>query len=1713
MTKPGLDDSAARRVLVRTFAVSATLLMLLVVADSAVVRAASTDPTVAPHGTTDSGLAPPPVISPPTPPDEPQRPVEPGTVTQGWENASLVSSIADHSEPRLVQNENELRYETSYGNFFLSKDSPYFVGVGDPTGENKIAESAFLVLFQGQLLSPAKGVVGVATSGELSFHYRLYLAGALHGTMSVDYLFQTDKNKITVSFRPAVPALSDQYQIVWLTFTTLGVVDTMFMDDIEQRFDDIVDAPFHPRIFETLVDIGAPTFPGANIRDRKVAGSPDWPTGGDLRMDASDAASDFGTTFAGTFAFGGYSGNAVLATFRPGHLAIDPQLVQSSVSDHATAYSIQRKTFYDGSRYWVFYQKDSTTVYYLNSLDGKNWNPPSPGTVAFKAGSGGSFPYGFTIISYGKTIGGLWTDGSDPTRIFISNGVTTDYIATVSRTINDGKWHFLAGTYDGTTIAIYVDGVLDNSKPSSIGSLQTSAKGTTLAVGQESSKTGIAPMVGSVDDVRVFNLALDAVSISSLWRFNYKLLTSSSVAYDDAYPTSVTAYDGVSTPRELFFNMETCIVIPCASSGSMEDLSGHGRDGVLTGTSNNSSGKIGAARTFGGNTDRIQAPNINVGKSFSVSLWVNPTSGQTDSEAVLVKEDGAFSVMMLSTRFVKAYFYDGVAWQPLGSNSSLPAGSWSHVTVTYSQTGTSTIIAIYINGALSGGNVGTLPGSVASSTSPVMLGGLDGVIQRFLGSEDEVHIVSRVLSMTEVSSLYNGYTSGSVSFDTSHMSRTYMDGLGRATRSVAMDMYGNRIQTFTVLASNDQPVYSYIPSGGYSTFSYDFLGRTLTAQTPGDSMTSGISSAIFSEKARMVESVDAVGRKVYSKTDLLGRTVETAVWNPATSSYGNQTKIMYNALSEVNWSKDANGKITTVYYNSLGKPKMTVFPDSTDADKRYSTVYYDDNLRAYTAVDVMGRASVSAYDYTGRVISVTLKPTLSTVCPTNCYSVAYVYDPVHDDLQTIDNGTAKITRFYDSLHRMTQETLQIPPSGSEFSKWYTIQYDNAGKLTDIMYPTGEHAIYKYDSLGRTQEVDYANSKVAVFNYDAFGRLGNIHYWKGATDTFIQESYVYDVRDRVTQIKVYNTNSGTVYVQQDYTSYSKASEILAATDNMYDSGGASNPKTVTYGYDGNGRLASAHGPFGNSSDQYQCYAYDAVGNIASEKISGTGTPTSCTNGISPVVYTYNYGASPAWNRLDSITPNFVSSFTYNVAGSVLTKVEGSTTTYTHDFLQQLVKVVASSGTYTYSYDGLGRRIKTIDPFQTTYFMYLGDKMMYSKVGTSGTETVYVYVGNRLLFKKNDYIGDVKFYHFDLSSNVRLITYYTSSVQVDAKYRYQPFGDKIILFGSLQGFQFAGQDYDDTIRLYHMGARYYDPRVGRFIERDPIGPGYSYANNNPMSFSDPTGLATEGTPWQNFLNWLGSSQGRMVVGLVSAALTASFIFSLASLTTDALVAGLIVGIIFMAGEAVISGGKATAEDYIAAFSLGFVVGTVIAGVAGFGVDAAELGAAKPSLSGVASKTRAIETTEAEEFSSLSSRGGEFRGYTYRTHPKEAWRPDLPPYEEGRAINYRIASVRRGSETEYNLVKGTTPPANPSRSQVYLGSIREDIELHPSLYESETTRIDREILQTDLHESLHRVVGQEVLASGSEQELRIWFATHGGEDTIDELSRWLVTDFGGF
>jgi len=84
-------------------------------------------------------------------------------------------------------------------------------------------------------------------------------------------------------------------------------------------------------------------------------------------------------------------------------------------------------------------------------------------------------------------------------------------------------------------------------------------------------------------------------------------------------------------------------------------------------------------------------------------------------------------------------------------------------------------------------------------------------------------------------------------------------------------------------------------------------------------------------------------------------------------------------------------------------------------------------------------------------------------------------------------------------------------------------------------------------------------------------------------------------------------------------------------------------------------------------------------------------------------------------------------------------------------------------------------------------------------------------------------------------------------------YEPYGDKITDGeNDPNAIAYTGRKHDDVTGLTYMGARYYDPEVGRFSGIDPVGISldnpmsfnrYASFNNNPYKYVDPDGKAAQ------------------------------------------------------------------------------------------------------------------------------------------------------------------------------------------------------------------------------------------------------------------------------
>jgi RHS repeat-associated protein len=105
------------------------------------------------------------------------------------------------------------------------------------------------------------------------------------------------------------------------------------------------------------------------------------------------------------------------------------------------------------------------------------------------------------------------------------------------------------------------------------------------------------------------------------------------------------------------------------------------------------------------------------------------------------------------------------------------------------------------------------------------------------------------------------------------------------------------------------------------------------------------------------------------------------------------------------------------------------------------------------------------------------------------------------------------------------------------------------------------------------------------------------------------------------------------------------------------------------------------------------------------------------------------------------------------------------------------------------------------------------------------------------------GSRYYYLFDgLGSVVGLVNSSGSKVN---SYSYDPYGMQLSATGTVANpWRYAGGQFDSQTGLTKFGARYYDPDLSRFTQRDPSGLDlpYAYAGCDPVNNVDPTGFCT-------------------------------------------------------------------------------------------------------------------------------------------------------------------------------------------------------------------------------------------------------------------------------
>src|SRR5438128_1202731 len=182
---------------------------------------------------------------------------------------------------------------------------------------------------------------------------------------------------------------------------------------------------------------------------------------------------------------------------------------------------------------------------------------------------------------------------------------------------------------------------------------------------------------------------------------NLVLATSSSTP-GGSYAVRLQATDGTITRTSGFvltvgdpllaYDMETL-----TGTGLMKDLSGHGNDGTITGTTD-VLGKVGEAKHFDGSGDRITAPAISVpATDFTVAGWFRWTTNPSPYYSGIQGGGGSWELrVMADGRFGATFYQSTTVWTEIVSPLAYNDGEWHHAAAVLK----SGLVSLYVDGAL-----------------------------------------------------------------------------------------------------------------------------------------------------------------------------------------------------------------------------------------------------------------------------------------------------------------------------------------------------------------------------------------------------------------------------------------------------------------------------------------------------------------------------------------------------------------------------------------------------------------------------------------------------------------------------------------------------------------------------------------------------------------------------------------------------------------------------------------------------------------------------------------------------------------------------------------------------------------------------------------------------------------------------------------------------
>ncbi|MDD3179011.1 MAG: DUF6531 domain-containing protein [Opitutaceae bacterium] len=579
--------------------------------------------------------------------------------------------------------------------------------------------------------------------------------------------------------------------------------------------------------------------------------------------------------------------------------------------------------------------------------------------------------------------------------------------------------------------------------------------------------------------------------------------------------------------------------------------------------------------------------------------------------------------------------------------------------------------------------------------------------------------------------------------------------------------------------------YTLDASGRKVDYDYDALGHLLTVKRgPISSQVTTLANA-YDQRVLLWTSTDALGN-----TTTYGYDGAQRLWH-VTDALNRTTTFGYDDDGHRTTVTTPLGFTTTDVYDARG------FKDgTTDAENRTLDYVYDKDGRPTTVANRLNRSFTWSYTDTQRITTVTTPLNLPTTQTRNIRGL----------LETVTEPSNQTTTFsaYDSEGRLTQRTDGVGtttftywPNGApkevvENSHTTYRSYDALNRLAQYQDGEGNTLGYQYLPSGELSQIAYPNGKGNVtYAYDDFGRLWTVTDWNNRVT-----AYTYNNASRLTRI---DRPNGTYRLQE----YDAAGQVRFIKDCR-----------------SNGVVLA-----------FQELHYDDDGRIIYSFIHPK--PAAVTLATDSLLYDDDNRLS-TWNS-QNVGCDADGNMTYGPLPG------GSLAPYTYDTRNRLTN--AGGSAYRYNPDGL--RVEITGTGAATFVVDPNAALSRTLTRTkSGTTTYYVY-GLGLLYEEAG--SSTSTYHFNQIGSTLAMT--DGSQNVTDRWSYAPFGAATRTTGSTDTpFLYNGElgVQTDANGLQYMRARYYNPRLMRFLNADPIGFGgglnwYAFVENNPISNVDPEGLA--------------------------------------------------------------------------------------------------------------------------------------------------------------------------------------------------------------------------------------------------------------------------------